>query len=57
VKRTRDLKRIAPVSGKSPLRLEIPIGEVEDPRGKPWRILVTNLMEKRAEGNLILQFP
>jgi hypothetical protein len=57
LKRARVLKRIAPVSGKSPLRLEIPIGEAEDPRGEPWRLSVTNLMEKRAEGNLILQFP
>ena len=57
LKRGKDFKRIAPVSGKSPLRLEIPIGREEDPRGKPWRLSVTNLMEKRAEGNLILQFP
>ena len=45
------------VSGRSPLRLEVPIEEEKDRRGQPWRISVANLMEKKVEGTLIIQTP
>jgi hypothetical protein len=45
------------VSGRSPLRLEVPIEEEKHRRGQPWRISVANLMEKKVEGTLIIQTP
>jgi hypothetical protein len=47
----------APVSGKSPLKVEIPIETERDQKDKAWRISIANLMEKRAEGFLIIQSP
>jgi hypothetical protein len=45
------------VTGRSPLRLEVPIEGEKDRTGQPWRISVANLMEKRVEGTLIIQTP
>jgi len=57
VKGTGHHKRIAPITGKSPLKLEVPIKNEKNLRSKPWRISVANLMEKGVEGHLIIQYP
>jgi archaellum component FlaG (FlaF/FlaG flagellin family) len=52
-----NLRRISPIKGKSPLKLEVPIEEGPNRKGKAWRFSITNLMEKKAEGHLIIQSP
>ena len=52
-----NLRRISPIKGKSPLKLEVPIGEGPNRKGKSWRFSIANLMEKKAEGHLIIQSP
>jgi hypothetical protein len=53
----RHPKKIGPVSGKSPLKLEIPIGDHKKQEGKAWRLSIANLTKKKAEGFLIIQGP
>ena len=57
LKREGDLRKLAQVSGKSPLELEFPAGEEKDSTGKAWRFLITNLMGRTVEGHLIVQSP
>ena len=52
-----NLRRISPINGKSPLKLEVPIEEGPNRKGKAWRFSISNLMEKKAEGHLIIQSP
>jgi len=57
LKGTGHHNRIAPVTGKSPLKLEVPIKNEKNLKKRPWRISVANLMERRVEGHLIIQYP
>ena len=50
-------KEIPTLSGKSPLRVEFPIAFEEIRKGSLWNILVTNLVDKKVEGHLIIQHP
>ncbi len=45
------------ISGTSPVKVEWPILSAGPPRESHWRISLTNLFEKRAEGHLIIQHP
>ena len=45
------------VSGKSPIKIELPIPAGETQRERLWKISVTNPMESRVEGHLIIQHP
>jgi len=45
------------ISGKSPLRMELPILDGETRRGGVWRVSVTNLIERKVEGHLVVQHP
>jgi hypothetical protein len=50
--------RIFPdVSGKSPLKIELPIPAGELSQERLWKISVTNPVESRVEGYLIVQHP
>jgi hypothetical protein len=50
-------KGLPTLSGKSPLKVEVPI-HFEDLRKESlWRVSVVNLVEKRVEGYLIIQHP
>ena len=57
LKGSANLRKFPAVSGKSPLKFEIPIEDENDPKGRPWRISVVNLMENKAEGFVIIQTP
>ncbi len=57
LKREGNLNKPAQVSGKSPLEMEVAAEEEKGSMGRAWRFLVTNLMEKTAEGHLIVQSP
>jgi hypothetical protein len=50
-------KSIAAFSGKSPIKAEFPVRFEEGQKEYQWKVLVTNLLEKRVEGNLIIQHP
>jgi hypothetical protein len=56
-KKPGTLKEIPTLSGKSPLKVEFPIIFEEFQKGIVWSILVTNLIEKKVEGHLIIQHP
>ena len=45
------------LSGKGPLKVEFPIPFEEVQKESVWSILVTNLVEKKVEGHLIVQHP
>jgi hypothetical protein len=45
------------VSGKSPLKVELPFSTGETPKERLWKISVTNPVESRVEGYLIIQHP
>jgi hypothetical protein len=57
VRGPREFKRVARISGKSPLKLEVAFESDPIQKGKSWTALVTNLTDKRAEGYLIVQHP
>ena len=48
-------KDFPPVSGRSPLKAEFPIYSEGGPEEISWKVWVTNLMEKKADGHLIIQ--
>jgi archaellum component FlaG (FlaF/FlaG flagellin family) len=50
-------QEIPTLSGKSPLKVEFPIPSEEIQKGSLWNISVTNLVDKRVEGHLIIQHP
>ena len=56
-KKSGTAKEIPTLSGKSPLRVEFPILFEEIRKGSLWKISVTNLVDKRVEGHLIIQHP
>jgi hypothetical protein len=45
------------LSGKSPLKVEFPIPFEEVQKESVWSIFVTNLVDKKVEGHLIIQHP
>jgi len=56
-KKTGTIKGIPTLSGKSPLKIEFPIAFEEAQKESVWSILVTNLIDKKVEGTLIIQHP
>jgi hypothetical protein len=48
---------ISTLSGKSPLKVEFPISSEEAQKESIWIISITNLVEKKVEGHLIIQHP
>jgi hypothetical protein len=51
------VKSAPTLSGKSPLKIEFPIGYEETQKERLWRVSVINLMDKKVEGHLIIQHP
>ncbi len=51
------IKSVPAFSGKSPLRVEFPIFFEEAQKESLWKVSVTNLVEKKVEGHLIIQHP
>jgi len=56
-KKQGSTKGIPTLSGKSPLKVEFPTIFEEVQKESVWSILVTNLIDKRVEGHLIIQHP
>jgi archaellum component FlaG (FlaF/FlaG flagellin family) len=56
-KKSEPLKGIPTISGKSPLKIEFPIPFEEIQKENVWSIMVTNPIEKKVEGHLIIQHP
>jgi hypothetical protein len=56
-KKSGTLKGIPTFSGKSPLKAEFPIPFEEIQEENAWSVLVTNLIDKKVEGHLIVQHP
>jgi hypothetical protein len=56
-KKSGTFKGIPTLSGKSPLKVEIPIPFEEVQNENVWSVLVTNLIDKKVEGHLIIQHP
>ncbi len=55
--RSGDIKGLPTISGESPLKVEFPIHSEEVLEESRWRVSVTNLIEKKVEGHLIIQYP
>ena len=56
-KKQGSTKGIPTLSGKSPLKVEFPIVFEEVQKESVWSILLTNLVDKKVEGYLIIQHP
>jgi hypothetical protein len=56
-KKQGSVKGIPTLSGRSPLKVEFPIVFEEAQKESVWTVLVTNLIDKRVEGHLIIQYP
>jgi len=56
-KKSGTLKGISTLSGKSPLKVEFPIPLEEIQKESVWSVLITNLIDKKVEGHLIIQHP
>jgi len=56
-KKQGSIKGIPTLSGKSPLKVEFPTIFEEVQKESVWSILVTNLVDKKVEGHLIIQHP
>lgn len=56
-KKPGTMKGIPTLSGKSPLKVEFPIAFEENQKESVWSIIVTNLIDKKVEGTLIIQHP
>jgi hypothetical protein len=56
-KKSGTLKGIPTLSGKSPLKADFPIPFEEVQKENVWSVLVTNLIDKKVEGHLIIQHP
>ncbi len=48
---------ISPTTGKTPLKVEVPILSEPARKKKVWRVAVRSFLEKRVEGHLIIQHP
>ena len=51
------IQSVQSFSGKSPIKVEMPIYYVKAQRESLWKVLVTNLIEKKVEGHLIIRHP
>lgn len=51
------IKGDASISGRSPLKMEVPVSFEETERMEACRISVTNLLRKKVVGNVIIQHP
>ena len=56
-KKSGSFKGAPSLSGKSPLKVEFPISFEESQKESFWSIVVTNPLEKKVEGHLIVQHP
>jgi archaellum component FlaG (FlaF/FlaG flagellin family) len=56
-KKSGTLKGIPTLSGKSPLKVEFPVPSEEVQKENVWSVLITNLIDKKVEGHLIIQHP
>jgi hypothetical protein len=56
-KKSGTLKGIPTLSGKSPLKVDFSIPFEEIQKENVWSVLVTNLVDKKVEGHLIIQHP
>ena len=56
-KKSGSIDGIPTLSGKSPLKVEFPIPSEEAHKESVWSIFITNLVEKKVEGHLIVQHP
>jgi hypothetical protein len=56
-KKQGSIRGIPTLSGKSPLKVEFPIVFEEAQKESVWNIWVTNVVDKRVEGHLIIQHP
>ncbi|MBM4276834.1 MAG: hypothetical protein FJ130_02995 [Deltaproteobacteria bacterium] len=54
---SEDGRPLLDISGMSPLKVEWPIPAGETQRESHWRVSVTNPIENRVEGHLIIQHP
>jgi hypothetical protein len=54
---SEDGRALLDISGMSPLKVEWPIPAGETQRESHWRVSVTNPIENRVEGHLIIQHP
>ncbi len=51
------IQSVQSFSGKSPIKVEVPIFFLKAQKESLWKVLVTNLIEKKVEGHLIIQHP
>jgi archaellum component FlaG (FlaF/FlaG flagellin family) len=56
-KKSGTIKGAPSLSGRSPLKVEFPISFEESHKENVWSIIVTNPLEKKVEGHLIIQHP
>jgi hypothetical protein len=56
-KKSGNINGMPTLSGKSPLKVEFPIPFEEVQKESVWSIFVTNLVDKKVEGHLIIQHP
>jgi archaellum component FlaG (FlaF/FlaG flagellin family) len=56
-KKSGTLKGLPTLSGKSPLKADFPIPFEDVQKENVWSVLVTNLIDKKVEGHLIIQHP
>ncbi len=56
-KKSGTFKGAPSLSGKSPLKVEFPVSFEESQKESVWSIVVTNPLEKKVEGYLIIQHP
>ncbi|MDI6761754.1 MAG: hypothetical protein QME83_01860 [Thermodesulfobacteriota bacterium] len=54
---SEDSRALLDISGMSPVKVEWPIPAGETQRENHWRVSVTNPIENRVEGHLIIQYP
>ncbi len=52
-----NIKNVPIFSGKSPIKVEVPVDFEEAQKEREWKVFVTNLIEKKVEGQLIIQHP
>ncbi len=56
-KKSGTFKGAPTISGKSPLKVEFPVSSEESQKENVWSIVVTNPLDKKVEGQLIVQHP
>jgi len=56
-KKSGSADAISTLTGKSPLKVELPIPFEEARKENVWSVFITNLIRKKVEGHLIIQHP